>query len=174
VNKLELLLRSLFTDGINNLKQLYNNELEWLDKINNKVELLIHIDNVDKTPTHINYTNRDFNIANIIELIEEYSRKIKEKYNNVTVKYVLSETNIGVGNSRNRLLKLATGKYIKFCDCDDISCNINILLDMIDTYQTDLIMFPYLWMDASTDSYTHIFDVKSLVWCSLINRELLT
>ena len=79
VNKLELLLRSLFTDGINNLKQLYNNELEWIDKINNKVELLIHIDNVDKIPTHINYTNRDFNIANIIELIEEYSRKNKRE-----------------------------------------------------------------------------------------------
>ena len=174
VNKLELLLRSLFTDGINNLKQLYNNELEWIDKINNKVELLIHIDNVDKIPTHINYTNRDFNIANIIELIEEYSRKIKERYNNVVVKYILSETNIGVGNSRNRLIKLATSKYIKFCDCDDISCDINTLLDMIDTYQTDIIMFPYLWLDTMTDSYTRVYDIKSLTWCSLISREMLT
>ena len=173
VNKLELLLRSLFTDGINNLKQLYNNELEWIDKIKDKVEILIHIDNVDKIPTHINYTNRDFNITNIIELIEEYSRKIKERYNNVVVKYILSETNIGVGNSRNRLIKLSTCKYIKFCDCDDISCDINTLLDMIDTYQTDIIMFPYLWLDTTTDSYTRVYDIKSLTWCSLINREML-
>ena len=52
VNELDVLLRSLFVrDSIEEIEfsTLYNNELPWLDKINDEVEIIIAIDNYDKT-----------------------------------------------------------------------------------------------------------------------------
>lgn len=47
--------------------------------------------------------------------------KIIESFTDSRIKYVKSEYNLGVAEAHNRLLKMATGKYIAIMDHDDIS-----------------------------------------------------
>ena len=52
--------------------------------------------------------------------IEElgYIRKIVKNYNNIVL--IINKKNIGAGLSRNKGIRFANGKYIAFCDADDL------------------------------------------------------
>ncbi len=47
-----------------------------------------------------------------------YLKIFKKKYKNI--KILINRFNVGAGISRNRGIKIASGKYIAFCDCDDL------------------------------------------------------
>ena len=47
-----------------------------------------------------------------------YLKIFKKKYKNI--KILINRFNLGAGISRNRFIKIASGKYIAFCDCDDL------------------------------------------------------
>tara|TARA_Y100000590_G_scaffold444498_1_gene575323 strand:+ start:384 stop:1103 length:720 start_codon:yes stop_codon:yes gene_type:complete len=54
--------------------------------------------------------------TNLDEL--NYLKIFKKKYKNI--KILINRFNLGAGISRNRGIKIASGKYIAFCDCDDL------------------------------------------------------
>lgn len=64
-------------------------------------------------------------------------------FNRILVKH---QKNVGVAKTRNRGIKEAKGKYIAFIDCDDMITTdyIDILLEAIDKYNTDIINFNWL------------------------------
>lgn len=65
------------------------------------------------------------------------------------IKIIHHEQNKGTALTRNEGIKLATGKYIGFIDCDDMitADYIDVLLDAIDKYDTEVINFN--WLDLS-------------------------
>lgn len=66
-------------------------------------------------------TLRDIEILCIIDCPTDGSEKIAEHFatGDSRFKIVVNETNLHIGESRNRGLALACGKYIGFCDHDD-------------------------------------------------------
>lgn len=68
------------------------------------------------------YTDFEFLILNdspdnkeIEKIVKDYAKKDKR------VKYYKNEKNLGISDSRNKLLDMAKGEYIAVCDHDDIS-----------------------------------------------------
>ena len=49
-----------------------------------------------------------------LELLEKFKNKDKR------IKIIVNQENLGVGESRNKALKIANGKFIAFLDADDI------------------------------------------------------
>lgn len=165
VNEFDVLLRSLFIrDSIEEIEYtaLCNNELQWLDQINDKVEIIVAIDNYDKTPTHIRYINNDFNIQRIVDLVNEYKTKLGQKYRNVSIDYFISESNYGPAVNQNTIIEKSKGKYIRFLNDRGISCNINIQLEAINTYQTNVINFPYMTYDFQQNEYVKVYSETSI------------
>jgi len=56
----------------------------------------------------------DFSDDNSVEIIEKY-KNIDSR-----IKFIYHSSNMGVSKSRNDAISLSTGKYIAFCDADDI------------------------------------------------------
>ena len=70
----------------------------------------------------LNQTYQNFEILIIDDEISPESKKILNEINMLDKRIsILKNTrNIGAGYSRNRGIKKSKGKYIAFCDCDDV------------------------------------------------------
>lgn len=64
---------------------------------------------------------------------------------------ILHQENKGTAKTRNRGIKMAKGKYIGFIDCDDMVTMdyIDVLLDAIDKYGTEVINFNWLGLSEN-------------------------
>lgn len=81
---------------------------------------------------------------NSVQIAEEYVRKDKRFQ-------LISQENQGLSVTRNNGLKLATGKYVHFCDSDDyLAYNaLEILYETAEYEQTDIVqMSRYLFYDG--------------------------
>jgi teichuronic acid biosynthesis glycosyltransferase TuaG len=65
---------------------------------------------------------QNFEILIIDDEISDQSSKILKNILNLDkrIKLIVNKKNLGAGKSRNEGIKLAKGKYIAFCDCDDL------------------------------------------------------
>ena len=86
-------------------------------------------------------------------LIDDYCKNefhdIQNEWVSCNIKLIEHTENTGVAKSRNEIITTAQGKYVAFCDCDDqvTTDYVDILLNAIDTYDTDIINFN--WYDMS-------------------------
>lgn len=95
-------------------------------QFNDVVELIYIIDVSNKLISTTQIRNLISCLSSIY--VMRNGRKI---INNVILKIVTNTKHTGLSYTRNLGLFLATGEYIKFCDDDDISCNIAQLLSTI-------------------------------------------
>lgn len=65
------------------------------------------------------YTNFEFLILD--DCPEYPSEKIVTSYNDKRIKYLKNEKNLGISESRNKLVQTAVGEYLAIADHDDIS-----------------------------------------------------
>ena len=49
-----------------------------------------------------------------------YVKKLLKKYKKNKSRLIINQQNLGVGRSRNKGIKISRGKFIAFCDADDI------------------------------------------------------
>ena len=106
-------------------------------------KLLIHLSLQLKDEVEIILIDDGFN--------ESWFDRFKNQYNINNIK-LIHQNNQGVAKTRNKGIELAKGKYIAFIDCDDMitSNYIDVLLNAIDKYDTDIINFN--WLNINTNS----------------------
>lgn len=82
------------------------------------------------------------------------------------------EKNYGVSKSRNDGLNIAKGKYIAFCDADDMVMPnyIDTLLNLIENREEDIIYFN--WLDINTNEVV-IRPSNPAVWKAIYKKEIL-
>ncbi len=70
----------------------------------------------------LNQSYKNFEIIIIYDDLNldelNYLKIFEKKYKNIRI--LINSFNLGAGASRNRGIKIASGKYIAFCDCDDL------------------------------------------------------
>ena len=73
----------------------------------------------------LNQTYLNFEIILVNDQADERSSIFLKDILNLDnrIKLVTNEKNLGVGESRNKAIEIAKGEYIAFCDCDDLSKN---------------------------------------------------
>ena len=74
----------------------------------------------DSINSILNQSYTDFEIILVNDDIEK--KKFVDAFSNLDqrIRVIHNEKNLGAGLSRNRGIKSAKGKYIAFCDCDDL------------------------------------------------------
>lgn len=89
------------------------------------------------------------------------------KYCNIKI---IHQENQGVAKTRNRGIKEAKGKYIAFIDCDDMitADYIQVLLNAIDNFDTDIINFN--WVDL-TDNTLNRKPHNYAPWKAIYKKE---
>lgn len=101
------------------IKQLKKNNFE------DKIELLIIIDDIDSDKSSFSTKT---NVNNIINEIYNLNKIIR---NYVEIKYILTSKNIKISCARNIIIKESRGKYLKFSDDDDLNLNIISLINIL-------------------------------------------
>ncbi len=93
----------------------------------NKVSVLMPVYNVkeeylrESIKSILNQTFTDFEFIILDDCSTTEIESIVSSFNDTRIKFYRNETNLGIANSRNRLMELATGEYAALMDNDDIS-----------------------------------------------------
>lgn len=99
-----------------------------------------------------NQVNINLNTIEII-LVRDGTFKLDlDKFNllNLSINQILTKENRGPGLARQTGLDYATGKYIMFCDADDVLQNVGILSAMLHEISTnDLDILKTAWLEES-------------------------
>ena len=112
-------------DKCNIFKRKYNSDeyneytTEFI-KLNKPVQLIVVIDGDNKPLWN-----------SISELLQHLYKR-----NNKLLYEIYRNTNSGVSTARNMIINHAIGKFIKFCDDDDLSVNINELLNICEKHES--------------------------------------
>lgn len=94
-----------------------------------KVTLIVPVYNVEKyldrcIGSLLKQTYADIEIICVNDCSPDNSQKILDKYERADkIKVIINSKNLGLGKSRERALKEATGSYIMFIDSDDYIAN---------------------------------------------------
>lgn len=82
---------------------------------------------------------------NALDILHEYDQKFPGIFK------IINQENKGIGPTRNECLRHATGDYIWFMDSDDRvrPDSAKILVDAIEKYDADQVIFPFLIKDIS-------------------------
>lgn len=83
---------------------------------------------------------------------------------------IIHQENQGVAKARNKGIELAKGKYVAFIDCDDqvTSDYVEVLLNAIDKYDTDIINFN--WLDL-TENVVYRKPDNYAPWKAIYKKE---
>lgn len=104
-----------------------------------------------------NYQNTEIVLVNdgSTDNSDEICKKYSKKYKNI--KY-FSKENEGLGETRNKAVKIATGDYLFFLDSDDFieEGTLKTLVDETDNGKIDVILFDYYKYIENDNSKTHI------------------
>jgi hypothetical protein len=129
LNKFKNQISSLFDERFTPSINLNNLPTPQINITPNKlVELIIIIDTYkNKFDNYKNYEYKN-NINNIIAFVKSLN------IYNTSIKIYKTKYNSGVSVGRNIGIKQANGKFICFCDDDDLHININETLKIIELY----------------------------------------
>ena len=164
ITKLEYMIHSLFSSK-NNLLETLNYKYDYIKDLKYKVELFVVIDD--------NPLLKNTNTNEIVNLLTHLNKLL---YKNVIIKYVVTPTNIKVSCARNIIIDEASGEYLCFCDDDDLRCNVNNLIKIIeDNYGNDYIN--HYVRNTSPTNYTNLTFKPRIsnisVWNSIIKTEFI-
>ena len=151
------------------MKKVYSNDSNTLDtikliSISQPVELVFILDGANDT------------VRNGISYMID---KLKTIYSTLilTVSLFISQTPNGVSSARNMIITAAHGEYVKFCDDDDLSVNINELLNIIDSSKpnSDYIecLMSNLTKNVKFPLYTGWYPTNVIVRTSFLNKHKL-
>lgn len=123
---------------------------------NYKVSVIIPVYNAGKrikncVDSLLNQTLKDIELIFILDKPTDGSDKIIKRYSNLSnVKIIENEENLNIGYSRNRGLDIAEGKYIGFCDHDDICAETMFeeLYQAMEVNQADIAYSPFVTKDT--------------------------
>jgi len=134
----------------------------------------------------VNQTMKEIEIILIVDcptdgsdvVAENYARKYEQ------IRIVKNERNMHIGESRNKGLRIARGKYIGFCDHDDYTDPdmYKLLYEKIENEQSDIAVSPYISVDILPNGNQSIgrhiqypplnsFEAKSILWPIIIGAR---
>lgn len=149
---LDKLINEFNDETINKFDYIYNlskDIIHWLHNHNYQtyIELLIVIDN----DCQLNNTN----VEKLIDEINKINQVIK-KY--VMVRYIVTSKNVKISCARNIIINEAKGKYLIFCDDDDLKMNINQILNILieNDFETSSESYSYMSHYVHKNSYENI------------------
>lgn len=162
--KLEQMIHSLFSSKHNLLDSL-NYKYDYIKELKYKVELFVVIDD--------NPVLKNTSTNSIITLLNHLNKLL---YKHVIVKYVVTPSNIKVSCARNIIINEASGEYLVFADDDDLRCNINKLIEIIEkNYGNDYIS--HYVQNTSRTNYSNLTFKPRIsnisVWNSIIKTEFI-
>ena len=108
-------------------------------------------------------------------LIDDYCKKefhnMKDEFKKWNVNLIEHKENLGTARTRNEGIKIAKGKYISFCDCDDTVTMdyIDTLLKAIDETPTEVINFN--WLDLSENQVVRR-PTNPAMWKAIYRRDI--
>ena len=105
----------------------------------------------------------DCSTDNSVEIIEEYARK------DARIKLLKLEKNCGAGVCRNKSIETAKGRYIAFCDSDDVWMpqKLEKQLEFMEKMDCALSYSSYMVMNESGDVYGIVVSPKKIDFVSL-------
>lgn len=135
--------------------------IPYFETIDLTKKLLIHLSSQLKDEVEIVLIDDGCKESWFDRFINQY------RINNIKLKH---QENMGVAKTRNKGIELAKGKYVSFIDCDDqvTSDYVDMLLNAIDKYDTDIINFN--WLDL-TENVVYRKPHNFAPWKAIYKKE---
>lgn len=160
------------------------------------ISVLIPVYNAEKTicktlDSLMNQTRKDFEIVVVDDGSSDTTPQILREYQNMFQNMkIYRQQNLGVAAARNRLVEIASGTHLVFCDADDYleKYAIELIFDTLNKHNVDLIVFGYKMVRAGGDKtvlkrqlsegiyrknqweHLHVKGLTDLYWSVLWNK----